>query len=311
MILLKDGVNYLEYEYQRESELERMVEEHYAEIFGMDTLYFPKQKIKSHSGIGTIPDGFIISMDDKKWFLLEVELSSHDLYKHVVPQVSKFLNAYDASKGKLVKAFYDEVRADPRKSMAFQLKGIGEVHKFVSDIVDSTPTVAIVIDKRTGEIEEICKRLPFDVKIVEFKTFCRENVGIGSHIHVFSPVRPFSTRAVTRDERQRKEKRQIEPRSMGPRVPKEVSDRLSERDWPDHYYRIAKALWKPGTLPYLIRETIRERRATTMRELRGVVKEKGYAPLGGQVLATVLVLERITREVRREGKGESTSIVWV
>ena len=35
----------------------------------------------------------------------------------------------------------------------------------------------------------MCDSLPFETKIIEFKTFCRENVGLGVHIHSFEPLK--------------------------------------------------------------------------------------------------------------------------
>ena len=46
MILLKDGVKYLPYEYASEEELAEMIVEHCKEIFGINTLYFDKTPLK-------------------------------------------------------------------------------------------------------------------------------------------------------------------------------------------------------------------------------------------------------------------------
>jgi len=47
MILLKDGVKYLPYEYASEEELTEMIVEHCKEIFGINTLYFDPQTMKT------------------------------------------------------------------------------------------------------------------------------------------------------------------------------------------------------------------------------------------------------------------------
>jgi len=66
-ILLKDGIKYLPYKYKDEDKLERMVMEHSESIFGADSAFFSKQEIKTRSGIATIPDGFILLINDRKW----------------------------------------------------------------------------------------------------------------------------------------------------------------------------------------------------------------------------------------------------
>lgn len=193
MSLLKDGVRYIEYQYKNELEIEEMIFEHYKYIFGKDSLLLAKRKIRTNSGIGTIPDAFLLSLGDKKWYLIEVELNNHPLYGHIVPQISKFNTAIKNSNSqkKLTKTIYEEIRNDPRKNLIFQLREIKEVYKYITEILESRPQVIIVIDGKNVELEEVCDSLPFDSKIIEFKTFYRENFGIEDHIHFFKPLKEF------------------------------------------------------------------------------------------------------------------------
>jgi len=193
MILFKDGVNYIKYQYKDELEIEDMIFRHHEYIFGKNSLLLAKRKIKTNSGIGTIPDAFVISLDDKKWYLIEVELKNHPLYEHIVPQISKFNTAIknSDSQKKLIKMIYEEIKDDPRKNLMFQLKNIKEVYKYIAETLESKPQIIILIDGKNNELEEVCDSLPFDSKVIEFKTFCRENVGIGDHIHSFEPLKDF------------------------------------------------------------------------------------------------------------------------
>ena len=193
MILFKDGVKYIQYQYKNELEIEDMIFEHHEYIFGEDSLLLSKRKIKTNSGISTIPDAFVISLDDKRWYLIEVELKNHPLYEHIVPQISKFNTAIknSDSQKKLIKMIYDEIKDDPQKNLIFQLKQIKEVFKYITEILESKPQIIILIDGKNDELEEVCDSLPFDSKVIEFKTFCRENVGIGDHIHSFEPLKDF------------------------------------------------------------------------------------------------------------------------
>jgi len=193
MILFKDGVKYIEYQYKNELEIEDMVYEHYKYIFGKDSLFLAKRKIKTNAGISTIPDAFVLSLDDKKWYLIEVEMKSHQLYEHIVPQISKFNTAIKNSNSQkiLIKMIYEEIKNDPQKNLIFQLKQIKEIFKYITEILESKPQIIILIDGKNDELEEVCESLPFDSKVIEFKTFCRENVGIGDHIHSFEPLKDF------------------------------------------------------------------------------------------------------------------------
>lgn len=58
-ILVKDRIRYLPYQYKDEAELENLVRNNIEFIFGNNSLFFEKNKIKSRSSIGSIPDGFV------------------------------------------------------------------------------------------------------------------------------------------------------------------------------------------------------------------------------------------------------------
>jgi hypothetical protein len=72
------------------------------------------------------------------------------------------------------------------------------------------PTIAIVIDQKTSELDSICKKLPFPTQIIEFKTYAREKIGIGVHIHEFLPI------LEEKEQKERIEGRQIRPSKEGP-----------------------------------------------------------------------------------------------
>jgi hypothetical protein len=44
-----------------------------------------------HQGRGNRPDLALIAKDRSHWFIIEVELTTHSLYRHVVPQVESFV----------------------------------------------------------------------------------------------------------------------------------------------------------------------------------------------------------------------------
>ncbi len=190
-ILLKDGVKYFPYVYKNENELENMVFEHHKEIFGEDAILLSKYVITTPSGIGAVPDAFVLSIKQKKWFIVEVELSKHSLYQHIVPQVTKFYNAIKnpSTKTRLARIFHREIDQDPRKNVLFELENIrSEKYKFISEIIEEEPTTVIIIDEKVEELDEICSILPFNSYIIVFKTFHRINKDLCDHIHFISPL---------------------------------------------------------------------------------------------------------------------------
>jgi hypothetical protein len=175
-LLLKDGIKYLPYPYKDEAELEQMVIDHYEVIFGKNAVFFHKQKISAYSGIGTIPDGFVLLIDEKKWYIVEVELSTHS-YDHFVLQMNRFSSAMKNpnTRTKLIEAFYKEVKADSLLNHKFEAAGITELHKFLFDTLANDPKIIIVIDERSKKLDEVCENLLFQTSILEFKTYFRED----------------------------------------------------------------------------------------------------------------------------------------
>jgi hypothetical protein len=189
MLLIKDGVKYLPYDYTSEEELEQMVIEHYKEIFGKNSLYFDPQTMKTHVGIEARNDGIIIDIEQNKWYILEVELAQHSLRRHIIPQATDFSIAYEQldTRKKLTETIFNLIRQDPQKTAAFQARKIEDPHKYLTETIDTAPTIAIVIDQRTPELDQVSKKLLFKTRTTEFQTYTRENAP-NVHIHLFEPL---------------------------------------------------------------------------------------------------------------------------
>jgi len=189
-ILIKDNVKYLEYVFTKEIEFENTVFSQYKEIFGDKTILFDKQKIKTSTGIGTIPDAFIIDLEYEKWFIIEIELSRHDVYNHIVPQLTKFSSALNniQTRKLLLKSFEKEIKEDPFKNAMFIVSGKNEIYKTISEIIEKEPELIIVLEKPHKELMSIFNSLPFKTKINIFKTFTREGFGLGDNIFFIEPI---------------------------------------------------------------------------------------------------------------------------
>ncbi|MGQ9546095.1 MAG: restriction system modified-DNA reader domain-containing protein [Dehalococcoidia bacterium] len=192
-LLLIDSARYEEWTPPNEDELERMVKEHAQDIFGEQSIFLEKHKLRTKSGIGSIPDGYAITVGDKPhWHIVEVELSTHPLYDHIVQQVSKFINGIrnPSTQKDIVDALYREIDSDDFLKLRLK-KAIGEteIHKFLSDLVSKAPVVTIITEKHTEQLDDAISALAHaQIKIVEFQTFTRQGIGLGVHAHLFEPL---------------------------------------------------------------------------------------------------------------------------
>lgn len=192
MVLIVDGVEYDEYSYSNEQELEESLKCHAKDMFGENSVFFEKQRLKSLAGMGSIPDGFVVDFANKCFYVVEVELSSHDVYQHIVNQLTRFINGMRNPKThkRLVGSIYEEIKDHPELRREIQNTISEEIYRFLDDLVPtSNPTVIIVIDNRTEELDEARGALQAELKVKEFKTFVRRGIGdLRVHAHIFEPI---------------------------------------------------------------------------------------------------------------------------
>ena len=190
-ILVKDGAKYFQTDFHgKELEFEKVVFTHYKHLFGDNTILFTKKKIQTATSIGTIPDAFVIDLEKEKWFIIEIEISNHDVYSHIVPQMTKFSSALNNPQTikQLVKFFENEIKTDPYKTALLLSNGKTEVFKIVSEILDSYPELIIIIEQEHKELTSIFNSLPFKTKINIFKTFTRDGLEQGDCIFQIEPI---------------------------------------------------------------------------------------------------------------------------
>jgi len=201
-MLIVDNVQYTLYSTSNEDELETFVEKQAERIFGQDSLYFSvKTKLKSLGGVGSIPDAYAITLTKpQNWFLVEIELSSHSLFNHIVPQLNKFVQGLNDpnSRRNIVEALYNEIKNDPVLEAIVKEKiGSGEIFRFLSSTIDKPPILIVIIDEKTRELEEACSSIPIsDKRVVEFKIYKRNDAGIKNAFIFDSIIRKKSVTPV-------------------------------------------------------------------------------------------------------------------
>ena len=189
-LLLLDGVKYTSLEPKEEVEFEEIVKEHSKEIFGNDSLYVDvKKRIKSESGISSIPDGYLIDFSDNSLWIVEVELSKHSLQRHLVAQLNTFMGGVknlEAQK-EIVDAIYSVINGDILLK-AFLKKRLGskDMHHFLSELISKPLNITVVIDELNGKVEKAFENWRVKPSFVEMKTFVRAGLGIAAHAHLIT-----------------------------------------------------------------------------------------------------------------------------
>lgn len=180
-MLLKDGARYLPYRYKNELELQHLVQSNIHQLFGPDAFFFPGVRIgagRGHNGAKSIPGGFVLVVPKKKWYIVEVELADHSYFDHIVPQVMRFYAAWEdtSRRNELKDRFTDAIQESPVKVETLSRHGIKEVYRFVSDMLEQEPTLAVVINEEVKDLDQLKSVVQFDVQSSVFRTFTREGV---------------------------------------------------------------------------------------------------------------------------------------
>lgn len=187
----------------KEDELEKDFALSFSEIFGETALYIPIKKLIG-SRIKKITDGVMLEIDEKdcpRFWIVEVELSTHDLESHVQAQVLGFLRALKDEKSLriLVTTLHDYIQ-----KMGSTEEGIDWVQDFfdrpqremhprplqpylyLDSLLHKGAGVIIVIDEVRPELAEIVDTIlkMGPVRVVEFRTFKRHE----AKVHAFSHI---------------------------------------------------------------------------------------------------------------------------
>ncbi len=183
-IILLDAIRYCRYSPKSEDEFERMIVENAGQIFGDESIYLDiKKKIANALGEGTIPDGFLFYPEQKRFVMVEVELSSHPVYEHISKQVSKFISAFAnyRARQKLASMLKEHIEEEPmlakRVNPLLGTKGLYEFLEFevFEPLADAKAfEVVVIIEDKTDSVCEALNWLNPRPKLIEAAVYARE-----------------------------------------------------------------------------------------------------------------------------------------
>lgn len=192
-MLVVDGTRYKPWTPKdEENEFHPLIKANSKQIFGKDTIYFDvKTTLKSASGIGSIPDAYVIDLSEPyQWYVVENELATHPVYDHIVKQLTKFINGIDNqnSRAQILELLYEEInRDDTLRATVLAKTNTIDLYRFLSKLFSKTPKIIVIIDEKTPEVFEACQALRYSPEIIEFKTFENED-NSGKYAHLFLPI---------------------------------------------------------------------------------------------------------------------------
>lgn len=171
-----DGLKYeLESPKNEPNEFEPRVVEHIQDIFGKNSIYLNKYKLKSIEGRYRIPDGFVITFHKGKsqLYIIEYEISKKldNDYSHTLVQLLTFKVGLNNPETKLnlINKFTDEIRGDDIKN-SIAKQNCQEISQLAHDIIEKVDPIIVVI---ADSIDASFKSLFQDLKphYIEFQTF--------------------------------------------------------------------------------------------------------------------------------------------
>lgn len=168
-MLIVEGRKFVLKRFDSEEELERVVVENAEYLFGPTSIYFPKTLISTRDGTGTIPDGYVLDLARRVWYIVEAEISRHSVWSHIAPQVAKQIIAASnpASKQSLVDIAADRVRTDSELQERFTEEGIHQIdiRRILAEILAKEPILAMPIDAVKNDLKEWAATLRIPVKL--------------------------------------------------------------------------------------------------------------------------------------------------
>ena len=179
-MLVGNKHRYTKIAFNNEAEIESAVYANNELLFGPYAVFLPKTKITTLGGKGTIPDGIVIDLGTKAWYLVEIERGSHGTWEHIAPQVSKQITAILKAKNleHILSLTLDQLKKDDGlKGTIIEELHINEIsiHGTISEILKKLPIVAIPIDDIPSDLTEWARTLKHEVKIWKIEKFSRED----------------------------------------------------------------------------------------------------------------------------------------
>jgi len=148
-------------------------------IYGKDSIYFHwAKRVRPSSRKYNVTDGLLLDLNSKPYcfWIVEYELASHSISRHVQPQVIGFMRALrnPETLREIQIDIYNEIRNDTDKRKRLEEKvGKKELFFFLDQLLHKKPGVLVVIDEYTAELEDVLNYISIaeEVRVLELKRY--------------------------------------------------------------------------------------------------------------------------------------------
>ena len=181
LLITKDGL-FKKSEFSNERELEKVVMDYYKLLFGEYSIYIPQEMITTSSGYGTVPDAIVLNFEKNgAWYIVEVELANHGVWRHIVPQITKQIVAMEnpETRKRLIEVFFGKIKKSDELKEKFKEQGINEVdiRKVLEEIIAKPPILVIPIDKVSADLKYWAQVIKNEVTVLEIEKYVNEKTG--------------------------------------------------------------------------------------------------------------------------------------
>ena len=161
-------------------------------VFGEGRYYLDcKRRIGAKGKRVSIPDAYLIDLarNEPRLFVVENEISEHDLFKHIGVQLLEFSHNYRQAGRQVKTILFEEISKAPDIMKVCERyakeKGYRNLDNLLDYLVFETPFQAVVIiDEETDELYSVVKQFSFPVEIIEFVTYKEKS---GEKAYAFNP----------------------------------------------------------------------------------------------------------------------------
>lgn len=181
MLWTKDS-KFQPYPFTREADLERVILEVEADLFGPKRIYLDiKKKIGAKGRTNNIPDGYLIDLSSTKepiLYVVENELASHEPLKHVAVQILEFSLSFESMPHKVKDILREALAKRPDKWQLCEryasANGFENVDYLLDVIVHGEDSfkALVIIDELVDELETVLvKRFKFPVEVLTLERY--------------------------------------------------------------------------------------------------------------------------------------------